>query len=256
MNEFKNTHELEVPTSLQDSDLINNGENKLEQTDTENSTKQFSNFDQVDKDILCQDLDISPQKNILSEFDKFLINQLGFSFIGNVAYKYVLDNKFKIVIGPQRQMYLAVFGMILIGYFMSAYLSVKYLRLDLGFIFMSFCSLSVYFHVKMGISDPGIAKLKSLELEGKFGDKFKHSYHPRSKDNYSSCSMCKFNDLTGQSTHCFVCDACVLERDHHCGVYGVCIGHDNIKTFYAVIIIGCISICMQIGLLCYIAFYF
>lgn len=33
--------------------------------------------------------------------------------------------------------------------------------------------------------------------------------------------------------HCFVCDACVCERDHHCAWLGTCIGRENRVFFVA-----------------------
>lgn len=32
--------------------------------------------------------------------------------------------------------------------------------------------------------------------------------------------------------HCSLCHVCVIGRDHHCGVFGKCIGTNNIVFFY------------------------
>ena len=48
------------------------------------------------------------------------------------------------------------------------------------------------------------------------------------------CPHCNFtypkNDKT--YTHCFACGVCAPNTDHHCGIFGKCIGYKNKVTFY------------------------
>ena len=48
------------------------------------------------------------------------------------------------------------------------------------------------------------------------------------------CPHCNFtypkNDKTYQ--HCFACGVCAPNSDHHCGIFGKCIGFKNKITFY------------------------
>ena len=49
---------------------------------------------------------------------------------------------------------------------------------------------------------------------------------------YSSCGLCHV--LRGPGTsHCYDCNVCVLDLDHHCPWTGKCIGRGNIRFFYA-----------------------
>ena len=38
-----------------------------------------------------------------------------------------------------------------------------------------------------------------------------------------------------QLSHCRDCGVCVMDMDHHCGVFDRCIGKGNIYRFYAVL---------------------
>ena len=48
------------------------------------------------------------------------------------------------------------------------------------------------------------------------------------------CPHCNFtypkNDKTYQ--HCFACGVCAPNTDHHCGIFGKCIGYKTKVTFY------------------------
>lgn len=49
-----------------------------------------------------------------------------------------------------------------------------------------------------------------------------------------SCASSDGECSTGSRyAHCFVCDVCVCERDHHCAWLGTCIGRDNRVFFVA-----------------------
>jgi hypothetical protein len=48
----------------------------------------------------------------------------------------------------------------------------------------------------------------------------------------SVCSMCNVY-REGGTAHCYDCNACVLQLDHHCPWTGKCIGKHNLRPFYA-----------------------
>ena len=39
-----------------------------------------------------------------------------------------------------------------------------------------------------------------------------------------------------RSTHCHICDVCVLRRDHHCMFSGGCVGHANQRYFFSLLV--------------------
>jgi len=50
------------------------------------------------------------------------------------------------------------------------------------------------------------------------------------KPGWRFCSVCEAN-APPRSKHCWMCDVCVLKRDHHCIFTGNCIGYNNQRYF-------------------------
>ena len=71
------------------------------------------------------------------------------------------------------------------------------------------------------------------ELQGEFGKHYVFQYKPKNPEYSCTCQSCKFQNFDGNSVHCYICDTCVLEYDHHCGVFGKCIGQNNLILFKA-----------------------
>jgi hypothetical protein len=46
------------------------------------------------------------------------------------------------------------------------------------------------------------------------------------------CGLCNVYRIRG-TAHCYDCNSCILELDHHCPWTGKCIGKHNLKPFYA-----------------------
>ena len=61
----------------------------------------------------------------------------------------------------------------------------------------------------------------------------------KEKENYQKgksqyCPQCNFTYPKNENTyqHCYSCGVCAPDTDHHCGVFGKCIGQKNKATFY------------------------
>ena len=53
------------------------------------------------------------------------------------------------------------------------------------------------------------------------------------KSKYTKCKIC--NIITPKNLnaiHCYYCDVCVIDHDHHCTCFGKCVGKNNCCTFY------------------------
>ena len=65
-----------------------------------------------------------------------------------------------------------------------------------------------------------------------FKEKEEYENNKNLKNFY--CQQCNFtypkNKMSYQ--HCFPCGVCIPDSDHHCGVFGKCIGHWNKLAFY------------------------
>lgn len=82
------------------------------------------------------------------------------------------------------------------------------------------------------LSDPGVlpkAELSDSELQDK------------RDDGLRVCPYCKIV-RPPRAQHCYICNVCVLELDHHCPWTGKCIGKNNIRFFYLFLVFIPISI--------------
>ena len=62
-------------------------------------------------------------------------------------------------------------------------------------------------------------------------------------ENKNYCQICNFYYPSNgkKIEHCDVCQVCVRNWDHHCGVIGKCIGRRNLFFFYAYLVAGCLE---------------
>ena len=77
-------------------------------------------------------------------------------------------------------------------------------------------------------SDPGILQKQTpVELEVQ---RERLEEEGRAQ-NMTVCVLCNVYREPGTS-HCYDCNACIIELDHHCPWTGKCIGRNNLKYFY------------------------
>ena len=64
------------------------------------------------------------------------------------------------------------------------------------------------------------------------------------------CKECKYlYPYHKKLKHCYTCCVCVIQVDHHCGVFGKCIARNNIIWFFTFITSTFISIFSCVGTL-------
>ena len=47
--------------------------------------------------------------------------------------------------------------------------------------------------------------------------------------------------------HCRLCGACVAQLDHHCLIFGCCIGRDNVRYFIAMLWVAMVALVLEVG---------
>lgn len=53
------------------------------------------------------------------------------------------------------------------------------------------------------------------------------------RNDYYFCELCRFwIRKSSYASHCFDCNICIEQQDHHCPWTGHCIGKNNLSTFY------------------------
>ena len=75
----------------------------------------------------------------------------------------------------------------------------------------------VYSYIKVGFSNPGLASSWNQAPE-------------EIKTNLRYCVPCRIL-RPSRTLHCYSCDICIYEYDHHCAWVGKCIGRDNLSQF-------------------------
>ena len=126
-----------------------------------------------------------------------------------------------IVIGPHWSMYMCLCPIMTIFYtfFIIHYWNyISFLFKISGLI--SFLTFFIsYTHIF--ITNPGIPKYDENAILGK----------PREK--YSFCRRCGiWKRMDKNVYHCFDCDICIEEYDHHCPWTGKCVAKKNVNAFY------------------------
>ena len=62
----------------------------------------------------------------------------------------------------------------------------------------------------------------------------------KSLTNENVCHSCKI-EKQKRMKHCRFCDVCVLRFDHHCPLFGSCVGLHNCRSFYVLAIVDTIA---------------
>ena len=80
------------------------------------------------------------------------------------------------------------------------------------------------------IANPGIPERKY------YYKNYAENIKKEEKSNYYTCKIC--NIITPKElnvSHCYYCDVCVINQDHHCTCLGKCVGKNNCILFYLAI---------------------
>jgi hypothetical protein len=175
----------------------------------------------------------------------------------NIGNNIVLFNKY--VLGPKDHLCLLILTMggISISYFLYLFFIDNFYPKVIYYILHILFFLTELFMLLSYIIEPGIIPRNSPDYIIK-EDITKDNKPDNDSNNISTvmneqknidttprifkereCCTCKIMRPPGAS-HCFVCDNCVLDFDHHCVFVSNCIGKRNHKYFFLFLFIGSI----------------
>jgi hypothetical protein len=87
-------------------------------------------------------------------------------------------------------------------------------------------SLALLCSLLCGVTDPGVVpRLLPGQPDPNKGD-----------ESLRFCDYCAMR-RPHRAAHCHVCNVCVLEHDHHCGVIGGCVGQRSLRYFAAYLVL-------------------
>ena len=157
------------------------------------------------------------------EFQLFKIKGILFCKIGRlITFNFDKKNKFfpKMSIGPH--------------WFMTLFLNL--LIISLGTILYIFIIKEIYLWLSYGFFFFFIILIFLLDRTAILNPEFVINKNV-DKNNYLYCDKCKiYYNPKDKVQHCNLCKVCIKNLDHHCVWVGKCVGKNNIKSFYEMII--------------------
>ena len=185
-------------------------------------------------------LEVNPQNNNNSKLDtdnpienKIFLN---FKKIGNLIILYENEQGIKYVMGP-------LFPLSFLINLLANIFIIKVVYKNIPIIFSMIGTLiniaQIYFLIISSTMNPGLPLKEYNTL----------IYEEENKNakNYRQCKDCKLWINTDEKTiHCRKCKICIEGYDHHCDCMNICIGKNNLKSFYIMILASFVLIIYSI----------
>ena len=177
-------------------------------------------------------LEVNPQNNNNSklETDNPIENKkcLNFKKIGNLIILYENEQGIKYVMGT-------LFPLSFLINLLANIFIIKVVYKNIPIIFSMIGTLiniaQIYFLIISSTMNPGLPLKEYNTL----------IYEEENKNakNYRQCKDCKLWINTDEKTiHCRKCKICIEGYDHHCDCMNICIGKNNLKSFYILILVS------------------
>ena len=157
------------------------------------------------------------------EYKLYKIKGRLFCKIGNlITFNFDRNNNFapKMSIGPHWFMTFFLNLLIIsLGYILYIFV-IKMLNIWFSFGYLFLFIIIIFLLDRTAILNPEIVMNKNID-----------------KDNYLYCDRCKiYYNPNDKVQHCSLCKVCIKNLDHHCVWVGKCVGKNNIKSFFEMII--------------------
>ncbi len=141
---------------------------------------------------------------------------------------------FQAMVGPDWACMIFTYGLFVAGAYSTATWAIPGIGLGAVGVFVEYALLisTVCFFSCAGCSDPGIIFKELCEDDSTDSDRTMdvESNSKMRLPKKSKCMHCEvYRSLT--ASHCYDCDLCISDLDHHCPWTGKCIGKKNLKNF-------------------------
>ena len=212
--------------------------NSISEEDYLKSNITINNNIKLDDSNLIKDLSITVKDNenenenniIMNENESKEIKKSFFNLkkIGNLIIISEDENEIKYIMGP-------LFPILFIANLFSnifilivVYKNIPKIFQTIGYLLNIF---QIYLFIIVSTKNPGIP---SKEYE-----KLVYEEENKNAKNYRKCKDCKLWINTDENTiHCRKCGICIEGYDHHCDCINICVGKNNIKNFYLLILVS------------------
>ena len=185
-------------------------------------------------------LEVNPQSNNNSKLETEnpieKKNFLNFKKIGKLIILYENEQGIKYVMGP-------LFPLSFLINLLANIFIIKVVYKNIPIIFRMLGSIiniaQIYFLIISSTMNPGLPLKEYSTL----------IYEEENKNakNYRQCKDCKLWINTDEKTiHCRKCKICIEGYDHHCDCMNICIGKNNLKSFYILILVSFVLILYSI----------
>jgi hypothetical protein len=171
-------------------------------------------------------IDIARQKNNSSIVD--ILENISKWNIYNVNKQYLKDSWI------YSCLFVVFFSLIEIILIMSVFPFISILNMKISLILLLLLMLS---YIRLYFSDPGFKKIK-----------INKSFKSLIADGINLTDICPYciDSITEKTVHCYNCNKCVDNYDHHCIWISNCVGEKNIKYFILFLALCIIKILFNI----------
>jgi len=135
----------------------------------------------------------------------------------------------------------AAYNIIFLGRILPA-VGKKFLVLPFGVVFNLIWGLALVSYVRAHLADPGRVPARWQEFVRSVGDALPVVV-PRQEWQPGKATFCERCEIPRpeRAHHCSACKACVLRMDHHCAWIDNCVGFNNHKFFFLLVIYACLA---------------
>ena len=184
-------------------------------------------------DVISQDTNSNKIENDISGEN---INLLNFKKIGKLIILYENEQGIKYVMGPLFPFFFIINLLVNIFILKEVYNNIPIIFRMIGTI-INF--IQIFLFISSSTKNPGLPLKEYSTL----------IYEEENKNakNFRQCKDCKLWINTDELTiHCRKCQICIEGYDHHCDCMNICIGKNNLKSFYFLILVSFLLILYSI----------